>query len=215
VSVRLTGQYQIVYPQLALTKVVDHRDSTRRSIQAALRSTAPRVSLQQLLRAPRRVSARIVKIVEPELEVWGVRLTGLEVGQVDIGDGVGASRAADAPAAAAATAETERTPVRPPSTATEPEAQEPEPPNQAPDLAGALQPAAPAPPVTQPSSPFSLRQVEALSELGPQRGAILVIPMSLDLVQPLLDLERQGRDAQQRDGKEPGRPPSGGSPDGG
>ena len=75
---------QVLIPQLALTKVADYRDSTIQTVQTAVRSVINRVTLHALLTGRTFVNETLQRIVDDETEPWGVKVSSLELKEVQL-----------------------------------------------------------------------------------------------------------------------------------
>jgi len=85
-TVRVTASMhsQVLNPQLALTKVADYRDAIVQIAQTALRSVISRVTLNLLLSNRTFVNETVQRIVDDEVEPWGVKVLLLEVKEVQV-----------------------------------------------------------------------------------------------------------------------------------
>jgi regulator of protease activity HflC (stomatin/prohibitin superfamily) len=75
---------QVLIPRLALTKVADYKLSTLQTVQTALRSVINRVTLQVLLTGRTFVNDTLQRLVDEETELWGVKVSSLELKEVQL-----------------------------------------------------------------------------------------------------------------------------------
>jgi len=176
VTVRAVAYIQVVNPRLAVTKVANHVDAARQLVQSSLRSTLGQVTLAELLTARDTVNALLDRVINTELEAWGIALSAIELKDVQLSESMLRALGREAEAeleskAKLASAEGELATMR--------------------ALADAAGTMADSPTLLQ------LRYLQTLTQIGNDRSTVVVFPLPLDLVQPLLDMQarlRRGRD---------------------
>lgn len=75
---------KVVEPRRAVVEVVDYRYQTSQFAQTTLRSVLGEVELDDLLARRDQLNARIQSILDQHTEPWGVKVTNVEVKQVDL-----------------------------------------------------------------------------------------------------------------------------------
>lgn len=77
---------RVVEPRRAVVEVLDYRYQTSQFAQTTLRSVLGEVELDDLLARRDQLNARIQTILDQHTEPWGVKVTNVEVKQVDLPD---------------------------------------------------------------------------------------------------------------------------------
>jgi regulator of protease activity HflC (stomatin/prohibitin superfamily) len=170
VTVRAVVYIQVVNPPLAVTKVVDYRSAAGHLVQSSLRSTLGQVSLADLLTDRDKVNALLARVINEELEPWGIQTTAVEIKDVLLPESMLRALGREAEAereikAKLVAAEGELATARALT-----------------DAAGAL--------ATTPNA-LQLRYLQTLTEIGNERSTVVVFPVPIDIVQPILEM--QGR----------------------
>jgi len=180
VTVRAVAYVQVVNPPLAVTKVLDYIAAASQLVQSSLRSTLGQVTLAELLTAREKVNALLERVINTELEAWGIALATIEIKDVQLQESMLRALGREAEAeletkAKLVSAEGELAAVRALA-----------------DAAGALS-----------DSPtlLQLRYLQTLSEIGNDRSTVVVFPMPIDLVQPILDVQARFRKGQSTNGE--------------
>jgi regulator of protease activity HflC (stomatin/prohibitin superfamily) len=75
---------RVIEPRLAVVEVSDYRYQTSQFAQTTLRSVLGEVDLDDLLAHRDALNARIQTILDQHTEPWGVKVTNVEVKQVDL-----------------------------------------------------------------------------------------------------------------------------------
>jgi len=185
VTVRAVVYLQVVNPPLAVTKVVDYRDASQHLVESSLRSTLGQVTLAELLTGRDKVNALLARVINQDLEAWGVQITAIEIKDVLLPETMlrALGRQVEAEHETKAkliTAQGELAAVRALS-----------------DAAGAI---AGSPSILQ------LRYLETLTQIGNQKSTVVVFPVPIDLIQPLLDMQARVRGARSGNGGAPAEP---------
>lgn len=182
VTVRAVVYMQVVNPPLAVTKVADYVSASKQLVQSSLRSTLGQVSLADLLTGRDKVNALLARVINEELEAWGIQLTTIEIKDAQLSESMlrALSREVEAELETKAkliAAEGELANVRALA-----------------DAAGALS-----------GSPtlLQLRYLQTLTQIGNERSTVVVFPLPLDLVQPLLDMQARLRRSESSNGEPP------------
>jgi regulator of protease activity HflC (stomatin/prohibitin superfamily) len=159
--------FQVVNPQDAITKVQNYYNATSQIAQSTLRSVLGQSSMHDLLADRSKLGATLQRIIDEHTEPWGVKVSSVEIKDVELPQSMQRAMARQAEA------ERER---------------------QAKiihaqgefDSATKLTEAA-ALISTQPSA-LQLRYLQTLSEIGAEQNSVIVFPMPMDIIKPFLDL---------------------------
>jgi regulator of protease activity HflC (stomatin/prohibitin superfamily) len=172
VTVSAVVYIQVVNPPLAVTKVVDYRAAASNLVQSSLRSTLGQVALGDLLTGRDKVNALLARVINEELEPWGIQTTAVEIKDVLLPETMLRALGREAEAereirAKQVVAEGEIATARVLT-----------------DAAGTL---------AESPSALQLRYLQTLSEIGNERSTVIVFPVPIDLVQPVLELRQRAR----------------------
>lgn len=176
VKVNAVVYFQVMEPQRAIVNVEDYFYATSMIAQTTLRSVLGQVELDDLLSNREEINQRLQKIIDDQTEPWGVKVSVVEVKNVDLPQEM--TRAI----AKQAEAERER---RSKIIHAEGEYQ-------------AAQKLADAAHVMESSSyTLQLRYLQTLTEVAAEKNSTLVFPLPIDLFTPFIEqmkkaLPRQG-----------------------
>ena len=186
VTVRVNAviYFHVLNPEDAVVKVTDHFRATSQISQTTLRSVMGQSLLDELLSERERINQRLQQIIDEQTEPWGVKVTVVEVKDVELPQGMQRAMARQAEA------ERER---RAKVINAEGEFQ------AAQRLADAGEIMA-----TQPAT-LQLRFLQTLSEVATERNSVIVFPVPIDLIQMFM-AGRQPAVAGASDGAPPAPP---------
>jgi len=164
VTVRVNAviYFHVLDPEAAVVKVVDHFRATSQIAQTTLRSVLGQSDLDELLSERERINTRLQQIIDEQTEPWGVKVTVVEVKDLELPQGMQRAMARQAEA------ERER---RAKVINADGEFQ------AAQRLADAGEIMA-----TQPAT-LQLRFLQTLSEVATERNSTIVFPVPIDLLQ--------------------------------
>jgi regulator of protease activity HflC (stomatin/prohibitin superfamily) len=189
--VTAVAYYRVVDPNLAVTQVENFHNATLQISQTTLRSVLGGVDLDSLLSERERLNEGLQHVIDAQTEPWGIKVTTVEIKDVEIPDRMQHAIARQAEA------ERER---RAKIINAEGEFQAAAKLAQAADVIGEN-------PVT-----LQLRYLQTLREIGANQNSTVVFPMPIDLVKPVLEAVSQGSGQQPEQseprGLEPGAEPS-------
>jgi regulator of protease activity HflC (stomatin/prohibitin superfamily) len=170
VRVSAAVHLQVVNPLLAVTRVVDYRQSTAQLVHAALREVVAATGLRELLLNQEAMRTALAHFVDARTEPWGIRITSVDLEDIVLPEAMrrAMERQAD-----------ERGGQR-----TRPEHSE-----TAADVARQLE--ATAKILAGQPRDVQIRFLQALSDVRSSDSTVVVVPLPVDLVQPFVDL--QGR----------------------
>jgi regulator of protease activity HflC (stomatin/prohibitin superfamily) len=88
VKVNAVIYFRVVDPQDAVVKVLDHFRATSQIAQTTLRSVLGQSNLDELLSEREQINERLQKIIDDQTEPWGVKVTTVEVKDVELPQGM-------------------------------------------------------------------------------------------------------------------------------
>jgi regulator of protease activity HflC (stomatin/prohibitin superfamily) len=173
VTARVTAvtYYRVVEPSRSVVEVENVKAATSQIAQTTLRSVLGKADLDTLLAERERLNADLQQIIDDQTEPWGIKVTTVEIKDVEIPDGMQRAMARQAEA------ERER---RAKIINAEGEFQAAAKLTDAADLMSRN-------PVT-----IQLRYLQTLLEMGSNQSSTIVFPLPIDLLQPLLKTIRPG-----------------------
>jgi regulator of protease activity HflC (stomatin/prohibitin superfamily) len=158
--------FRVVDPAAAVTQIEAFAPATSQIAQTTLRSVLGRAELDQLLAERERLNDDLQKIVDEQTEPWGIKVTTVEIKDVEIPEAMQRAMARQAEA------ERER---RAKIINAEGEYQASE------KLAAA------AGIIGREPSAMQLRYLQTLLEIGADQSSTIVFPLPLDLIRPFLE----------------------------
>ena len=183
VRVAAVAYFRVIDPRRAVLDVEDYMAATLQIAQTTLRSVLGKAELDALLAERERLNDSLQQIIDEQTEPWGIKVTIVEIKDVEIPERM--------QQAIARQAEAERT-RRAKVINAEGEFQ------AADRLAEAANVISPNPVTIQ------LRYLQALSDISSNQGSTIVFPLPLDLLKPLMS---KGDDSGKREkGAGDGRP---------
>ncbi len=84
VKVNAVIYFRVVNPEDAVTKVMDHFRATSQIAQTTLRSVLGQSLLDEVLSERERINDRLQKIIDEQTEPWGVKVSTVEVKDVEL-----------------------------------------------------------------------------------------------------------------------------------
>ena len=165
VKVSAVLYFRVVDPSRAVTEVANYLFATMQLAQTTLRSVGGQSDLDDLLSQREKLNARIQEIVDAQTEPWGIKVTLVEIKNIDLPQ--------DMQRAIAAQAEAERE-RRAKVINAEGEFQAAEKLKQAAHI------------MTPYPMALQMRFLQALSEVATENNSTIVFPLPLDLVKPFL-----------------------------
>ncbi len=167
VRVNAVAYFRIVDPERAIVQVEQYMVATSQIAQTTLRSVLGQHQLDELLSERDKINAILQQIIDDATSPWGIKVSIVEVKDVEIPGGMQRAMARQAEA------ERER---RAKVIAAEGEAQASE---RLKDAANVLS-----------ENPISiqLRYLQTMLEISSERSSMIILPLPLDLVRPLLDM---------------------------
>jgi len=171
VRVAAVAYFRVIDPQRSVLEIEDFMAATLQIAQTTLRSVLGKAELDSLLSERERLNESLQKIIDEQTEPWGIKVTIVEIKDVEIPERM--------QQAIARQAEAERN-RRAKVINAEGEFQ------AAARLADAADVIRPNPVTIQ------LRYLQALTDISANQGSMIVFPLPIDLIRPLLE---SGKDA--------------------
>jgi regulator of protease activity HflC (stomatin/prohibitin superfamily) len=84
VKVNAVCYFRVIDANLALSQVKDYQYATSQKAQTTLRSVVGQFQLDEILSARDKVNAKLQVIIDQDTQPWGIKVTKVEVKQVDI-----------------------------------------------------------------------------------------------------------------------------------
>ncbi|HUO06134.1 MAG TPA: slipin family protein [Candidatus Binataceae bacterium] len=171
VKVSAVLYFRVVDPSRAVTEVANYLFATMQIAQTTLRSVGGQTELDELLSQRDKLNARIQEIVDAQTEPWGIKVTLVEIKNIDLPQ--------DMQRAIAAQAEAERE-RRAKVIAAEGEFQAAQRLAEAAEIMGKS-------PIT-----LQLRYLQTLAEIATEHNSTTVFPLPIDLIEPFRALIKSG-----------------------
>ncbi|HEX4755890.1 MAG TPA: SPFH domain-containing protein [Candidatus Dormibacteraeota bacterium] len=175
VQVSASVHLQVLNPILAVTRVIDYRRSTSRLVQASLREVVGHTTLRALLVEPEAVRDALGTFLDARTEPWGIRITEIDVRDIELPSAM--QRAMQDQAEVVARHQTEQIQADA-------------------EIATARRLAAAAEVLAGQPYALQLRLIQALTDMTNDKATVVVVPLPMDLVQPIVDLTGSGHAGQ-------------------
>ncbi len=163
--------FRVVDPERAIIQVEDYYNATSQLAQTTLRSVLGQHEMDEMLAGRDELNRDIQNILDAETDVWGIKVSNVEIKRVDIDESMIRAIARQAEA------ERER---RAKIINAEGEFQAAERIRQAAEIIA-----------SQPQA-LQLRYLQTLNDIGIQNNTTIVFPVPLDLLKPLLTMAERG-----------------------
>jgi regulator of protease activity HflC (stomatin/prohibitin superfamily) len=189
--VNAVAYFRVVDQNRAVVEVENYLVATSQISQTALRSVLGKAELDQLLADRERLNEELQKIIDESTEPWGVKVTAVEIKDVEIPEQMQRAMARQAEA------ERER---RAKIINSEGEFQAAQKLTDAADIIS-----------TNPAS-LQLRYLQTLLEIGSNQNTTVVFPLPMDVIEPFLGRADHNRGGSKAKPDAPKPPPRGGEP---
>jgi regulator of protease activity HflC (stomatin/prohibitin superfamily) len=186
-SVNAVAYFRVIDSNRAIVEVENFLLATSQIAQTALRSVLGKAELDQLLAERERLNEELQKIIDESTEPWGVKVTAVEIKDVEIPEQMQRAMARQAEA------ERER---RAKIINSEGEYQAAQKLTDAADIIS-----------TNPAS-LQLRYLQTLLEIGSNQNTTIVFPLPMDIIEPFLE----GSGGETKPSSPPPQPSPGGAP---
>ena len=164
-KVNAVAYFRVVHPEMAVIEVLDYTRATSQIAQTTLRSVLGQSDLDDLLGQREQINQQLQRIIDEQTEPWGVKVSLVEVKDVELPQTMQRAMAAQAEA------ERER---RAKIIHAEGEFQ------AAQRLADAARV------INSEPGTLQLRYLQTLTEIATERNSTLIFPLPLDLITPFL-----------------------------
>jgi regulator of protease activity HflC (stomatin/prohibitin superfamily) len=172
VKVNAVVYFRVVDPGSAVTAVLDFIRATSLIAQTTLRSVLGQVELDDLLANRERVNERLQQIIDEQTDAWGVKVTSVEVRDVELPDTMKRAMARQAEAEREKRAKIIHAEG---------------------EYDAATQLAAAARVINSQEAGMQLRYLQTLTEISSERNQMVVFPLPMDLVRMLASALRGER----------------------
>src|SRR5689334_19139662 len=172
--VNAVAYFRVIDPNNAIVEVENFLLATSQIAQTTLRSVLGKADLDQLLSERERLNEDLQKIIDEQTEPWGVKVSTVEIKDVEIPEQMQRAMARQAEA------ERER---RAKIINSEGEFQAAQKLTDAADIIS-----------TNPSA-LQLRYLQTLLEIGSNENTTVVFPLPIDMLEPFLEVARANREA--------------------
>jgi len=168
VTVRVNAviYFRVVDPESSVVKVLDHIRATSQISQTTLRNVLGQSELDELLAKREKLNQMLQKIIDEQTDPWGVKVSTVEIKEVELAEEMKRSMAAQAEA------ERER---RAKIIHAEGELQASEKLSQAAAVIG-----------REPAT-IQLRYLSTLTEIASEKNSTIVFPLPIDLIKAFMD----------------------------
>jgi len=170
IKVNAVVYFRVLQPQKAIVEVENYLMATSQLSQTTLRSVLGQSELDDLLSQREKINQRLQQIIDSQTEPWGVKVSNVEVKQIDLPQEMQRAMAKQAEA------ERER---RSKVIAAEGEYQASQ---RLADAAKVL--------AEQPSA-ITLRYLQTLREIATEKNSTTIFPIPIDLLKPFLNMDQK------------------------
>jgi regulator of protease activity HflC (stomatin/prohibitin superfamily) len=164
VKVNAVVYFRVVDPGAAVTRVLDFVRATSLIAQTTLRSVLGQVEFDDLLANRERVNEELQQIIDEQTDAWGVKVTSVEVRDVEVPDAIKRAMAQQAEAEREKRAKIIHADG---------------------EYAAATQLAQAARVINSQEAGIQLRYLQTLTEISSERNQMIVFPLPTDLIKML------------------------------
>jgi regulator of protease activity HflC (stomatin/prohibitin superfamily) len=175
--VNAVAYFRVIDPNKAVTEVENFLLATSQIAQTTLRSVLGKAELDALLAERERLNVELQQIIDEQTEPWGVKVSTVEVKDVEL--------PADMQRAIARQAEAERE-RRAKIISADGEFQAAEKLSQAANI------------ISQNPATLQLRYLQTLLDIGVNQNSTIIFPLPLDMVKPFLGFSADGGETSER-----------------
>jgi len=164
VKVNAVVYFRVVHPQNAIVQVENYHYATSQLAQTTLRSVLRQVELDDLLSARERLNAQLQQILDQHTDVWGIKVSAVEVKHVDLPENMQRAMARQAEAEREKRAKIIHAEG---------------------ELAAAEELAQAARIIGTQAETMTLRYLQTLTEIAAEKNSTIVFPLPVDLLRGL------------------------------
>jgi regulator of protease activity HflC (stomatin/prohibitin superfamily) len=166
IKVNAVLYFQVINPNWAVTKVMDYIRATMQIAQTTLRSVVGQVELDELLAQREKINQKLQQIIDEQTEPWGIKVTIVEVKDVELPQSMQRAMAKQAEAerekrAKVIHAEGELQASRALA-----------------EAAGII--------ASEPTT-LQLRYLQTLTEIAVEKNSTIIFPLPIDTIKPFVD----------------------------
>ena len=172
VKVNAVAYFRVVEPTRAIVSVVDYRRATSLMCQTTLRSILGQSDLDTLLSSRDEINAQLQRLIDEQTEAWGIKVTAVEVRDVELPESMQRAMARQAEAEREKRAKLIHAEG---------------------ELAAAERLAAAAEIISAEEGGLQLRYLQTLAQIANDRRATIVFPLPIDITRGLMpEADRNG-----------------------
>ncbi|MFQ3629993.1 slipin family protein [Roseiflexus sp.] len=173
IKVNAVLYFMVVDPEKAIVKVMDYIRATMQIAQTTLRSVVGQVELDELLARREAINERLQRIIDEQTEPWGVKVTIVEVKDVELPQGMQRAMAKQAEAEREKRAKIIHADG---------------------ELAASRMLAEAATVIASEPVTLQLRYLQTLTEIAVEKNSTIIFPLPVDTIKVFMDgLERVSR----------------------
>jgi regulator of protease activity HflC (stomatin/prohibitin superfamily) len=165
VKVNAVAYFRVVEPSRAIVSVVDYRRATSLMCQTTLRSILGQSDLDTLLSSRDEINAQLQRLIDEQTEAWGIKVTSVEVRDVELPESMQRAMARQAEAEREKRAKLIHAEG---------------------ELAAAERLAAAAEIISSEEAGLQLRYLQTLTQIANDRRATIVFPLPVDVTRGLV-----------------------------
>ena len=165
VKVNAVAYFRVVEPSRAVVSVVDYRRATSLMCQTTLRSILGQSDLDTLLSSRDEINAQLQRLIDEQTEAWGIKVTSVEVRDVELPESMQRAMARQAEAEREKRAKLIHAEG---------------------ELAAAERLAAAAEIISSEEAGLQLRYLQTLTQIANDRRATIVFPLPIDITRGLI-----------------------------
>lgn len=166
VKVNAVIYFRVVEPERAVIQIADYYEATSQLAQTTLRSVLGQHDLDDMLAERDKLNVDIQKILDEHTDPWGVKVTNVEIKQVDLDENMVRAIARQAEAERSRRAKVI---------------------NAKGELQASKQLMEAAQTLVQQPQAIQLRYLQTLVEIAHDNSSVIVFPLPMDLIEPLLE----------------------------
>ncbi len=167
IRVNAVAYFRVMDPNAAIVNVADHIRATSQIAQTTLRSVLGQAELDELLSERDKINLELQTIIDEQTEPWGVKVSIVEVKDVELPDTMQRAMARQAEAEREKRAKIIHAEG---------------------EFSAATQLGNAANIISQSPGALQLRYLQTLNEIAAERNSTIIFPLPLDLITPFLDL---------------------------
>ncbi|MGA7669229.1 MAG: slipin family protein [Nitrolancea sp.] len=167
IRVNAVAYFRVMDPNAAIVNVADHIRATSQIAQTTLRSVLGQAELDELLSERDKINLELQTIIDEQTEPWGVKVSIVEVKDVELPDSMQRAMARQAEAEREKRAKIIHAEG---------------------EFSAATQLGNAANIISQSPGALQLRYLQTLNEIAAERNSTIIFPLPIDLITPFLDL---------------------------